>query len=277
VRWLAYDLPRLRAGCTSVGRVDLENAGSAAWRSRPGTDIHLSYHWLDLRGNVIVWAGAFILLPERVEPGERIDALVTVRAPMPPGRYRLAFDLVDEGRLWFAELGNERLELDMDVASRLSERTLAVRVAAGPSELTAATRAALAKLDETVVEEGAATAFLAAGCRPSPDWSGRLLDAHEEGFVAVAGSIKVDGRLAGRRAGALRPWRPGFGRSPGWTRPLLCPSVVGDLVDEAPWTDSVAGLPALEPAELEEPWLCDGRIQIAVTPRALRQDDRRRA
>jgi hypothetical protein len=34
---------------------------------------------------------------------------------MPPGRYRLAFDLVNEGRYWFRELGNERLELDVDV------------------------------------------------------------------------------------------------------------------------------------------------------------------
>jgi hypothetical protein len=279
VRWLAYDLPRQRAGCTSVGRVELENAGSAAWRSRPGTDIHLSYHWLDPRGNVIVWAGAFILLPERVEPGERIDALVTVRAPMPPGRYRLAFDLVDEGRFWFAEIGNERLEVDVDVGSRLPERTLAVRVADGPPELAAATREALAKLDETVAEEGgAATAFLVAGCRPASDWSRRLLDAHEEGFAAVAGSIDVEGRLAGRRAGGtLRPWRPGFGRSPSWTRPLLCPSLVSELIDETPWADPVAGLPALAPTELSEPWLCDGRIRVAVPARALRRDGRQPA
>jgi hypothetical protein len=278
VRWHAYALPTQRAGSVSFGRVELENAGSATWRSRPGTDIHLSYHWLDLRGNVITWAGPFVLLPERVEPGERFELTVPIRATMPPGRYRLAFDLVDIGRFWFAEVGNTRLELDVDVTSRLPERSLAVRVADGPPGLVATTRGALAELEEPVREEGAATAFIAAGCRPAKDWSRRILDAHEEGFAAVAGSMNVEGRLAGRRLGAtLRPWRPGFGRSPGWRLPLLCPSVVGDLVDEAPWTNSVAGLPALEPAELEEPWLCDGRIQIAVTPRALRQDDRRRA
>jgi hypothetical protein len=275
VRWLAHDLPQQRAGSTSVGRVELENAGTAAWRSRPGTDVHLSYHWLDLRGNVIVWAGAFILLPERVEPGERFEVPLPVRAPMPPGRYRLALDLVDEGRLWFAEVGNERLELELDVESRLPERALAARIAAGPPELVEATRAALDALDEPVVEEGVAVAFLAAGCRPAPDWSRRVLDAHEEGFAAVAGSIDVESGLTGRRAGAaLAPWRPGFGRSPGWTRPLLCPSVISDLVDEAPWTEPVSGLPALEPARLDEPWVCDGRIRVAVAPRALRRDDR---
>jgi hypothetical protein len=278
VRWLSYDLPPQRAGCISVGRVELENAGTAAWHSRPGTDIHLSYHWLDLRGNVIVWGGAFILLPERVAPAEQIEALVTVRAPMPPGRYRLAFDLVDEGRLWFDEVGNKRLELDLDVVSRLPERTLAVRIAEGPSQLVAATQAALEALEEPVAERAAATAFLAAGCRPAPDWSRLVLDAHEEGFAAVAGSIELEGRLAGRRLGSmLAPWRPGFGRSPGWKRPLLCPSLVSDLVDEASWADPVLGLPALEPAKLEEPWLCDGRIRLLVEARALRRDDRRLA
>lgn len=278
VRWHAYELPPQRAGSLSVGRVELENAGSATWRSRPGTDIHLSYHWLDLRGNVIAWAGPFVLLPERVEPGERFEMAVPVRATMPPGRYRLAFDLVDVGRFWFAEVGNTRLELDVDVVPRLPERTLAVRIADGPPELVATTRAALARLDEPAQEAGAATAFLAPGCRPAPDWSRRILDAHEEGFAAVAGSIGLDGRLAGRRLGAtLRPWRPGFGRSPGWKQPLLCPSLVAELVSEAPWTTPIAGLPALEPAELEEPWLCDGRIQVAVAPRALQRDDRPRA
>jgi hypothetical protein len=278
VRWHGYDLPGQRAGTKSVGRVELENAGSAAWRSRPGTDMHLSYHWLDLRGNVIVWAGAFILLPERVEPGERFEALVTVRAPLPPGRYRLAFDLVDEGRLWFSEVGNERLELDVDVEPRLPQRTLAVRVADGPPDLLGATRAALAQLDEPVTDEGAATAFLVPGCRPAPDWSRRILDAHEEGFAAVGGSIDVESRFAARRLGApLAPWRPGFGRSPRWTRPLLCPSLVSELADHAAWTEPVAGLPALDPNGLDEPWLCDGRIRVALEPRALPRDGRRRA
>jgi hypothetical protein len=278
VRWHGYALPAQRAGSKSIGRVELENAGSAAWRSRPGTDIHLSYHWLDLRGNVIVWAGAFILLPERVEPGERFEALVTVRAPLPPGRYRLAFDLVDEGRLWFSEVGNERLELDLDVAPRLTERTLAVRVADGPADLVDVTRAALARVDEPVANEGAATAFLVPGCRPAPDWSRRILDAHEEGFAAVGGSIDVGGRLAARRHGAaVAPWAPGFGRSPGWTRPLLCPSLVSDLADRAAWADPVAGLPALDPNGLDEPWVCDGRIRIELDSRALQRDGRRRA
>jgi hypothetical protein len=41
-----------------------------------------------------------------------------VRGPIPPGRYKLAFDLVDEHRFWLAELGNFTPELEVDVAPR---------------------------------------------------------------------------------------------------------------------------------------------------------------
>ncbi|HEV8601937.1 MAG TPA: hypothetical protein VGQ68_00935 [Gaiellaceae bacterium] len=275
VRWLGYRLPPHRAGAAAVGEVELENAGSVAWRSQPGTGVHLSYHWLDLRGNPIVWAGAFILLPSRVEPGERISVYVTIRAPVPPGRYRLALDLVDEGRSWFADLGNERLELEVDVLERLAERTLAVRVGEGSAELREATSAALGAQEEPVAEDGEATAFLGAGCRPAPDWSRRILDAHAEGYAAVAGSVALDGGLlARRRATALNPWRPGFGRAPSFAHPLLCPSLVTELVEAAPWAEPVAGLPALDQKQLDEAWLCDGRIVVRVAARALRRAGR---
>jgi hypothetical protein len=277
VRWVAHELSPFLAGRISAATIELENAGTAPWVTMRGAGVFLAYHWLDLRGNPIVWADQFIPLPRQVAPGERLPVDCSVRAPIPPGRYRLAFDLVDEGRYWFVELGNERLELDVEVESRLAERTLAVRIGDGDPDLVEDTEAALAELDERVVDEGAATAFLIPGCRPAPDWSRLILDAHEEGFAAVAGSIEVQGRLTGRRFSALTPWQPGFGRSPAWDEPLLCPSLVSELVDEAEWTEAVAGLPALDPQTLTEPWLCDGRIRVAVDARALRRAGRPRA
>ena len=277
VRWLGYDLLPQRAGATTIGRIELENAGSAGWRSRPGKDIHLSYHWLDLRGNPIVWAGAFILLPERVPAGERIEVIVTVRAPIPPGTYRLAFDLVNEGQYWFHELGNERLELDVPVLPRIERRALAVAVLPGAAALEAATRAALERQDEAVANgEGEATAHLLAGASPAPDWSRRILDAHAEGYVAVAGSVRVEGGPFERRAVAkdLGPWRPGFGRAPGWSQPLLCPSVLEGVAAQP--VAGPGGLPALDPAAVDGRTLCDGRIQVSVTATALRPDGRRR-
>ena len=111
VRWLAHDLDSVRAGTLAHARVVLENAGTAAWR-----DLNISYHWLDDLGNPIVWDG--IRHPVSAQPGERVERELDVRGPIPPGRYRLAFDLVDEHRFWLAELGNFTPELEVDVAPR---------------------------------------------------------------------------------------------------------------------------------------------------------------
>jgi len=111
VRWHAYELDAVQAGALTRARVELENAGTAAWR-----ELNVSYHWLDDRGNPIVWDG--IRHAVSAEPGERITRELDVRGPIPPGRYKLAFDLVDEDRFWLAELGNFTPELEVDVAPR---------------------------------------------------------------------------------------------------------------------------------------------------------------
>jgi hypothetical protein len=111
VRWLAYEVDAVQAGGIAHARVVLENAGTAAWR-----DLKVSYHWLDERGNPIVWDG--IRHAVSADPGARVERKIQVRGPIPPGRYRLALDLVDEHRFWLAELGNFAPELEMDVAPR---------------------------------------------------------------------------------------------------------------------------------------------------------------
>jgi hypothetical protein len=111
VRWLAHELGPVQAGALTHGRVVIQNAGSAAWR-----DLNVSYHWLDDRGNPIVWDG--IRQAVNAAPGESVEREVEIRGPIPPGRYRLAFDLVDEHRFWLAELGNFTPELEVEVAAR---------------------------------------------------------------------------------------------------------------------------------------------------------------
>jgi hypothetical protein len=279
VRWLTHDVPEMRAGARSVVTAEVENAGRVAWHGDTDGAINVSYHWLDLRGNAIVWAGIFTPLPEPVAPGEKATLRFPVEAPIPPGRYRLSLDLVADGRAWFAELGNEPVELDVAVTPRISALSLAVHVEEGPPELIAETRAALARQEEPVQTAGdaEATAFVAPGCRPAPDWSRRILDAHAEGYAAVGGSIAVEGgRIALRGVGReLEPWQPGFGRSPGWTEPLLCPSVLTEALTVAPFGEPICGLPALEPSRWNEHWLCDGRISVAVAARALKRAARR--
>ena len=91
----------------------LQNAGTATWRLRGELGVKLSYHWLDDRGNAIVWDGPRVDFGGPVAPGDEIEVALRVRAPQPPGRYRLAFDLVEELRFWFAEVGSQPLELDV--------------------------------------------------------------------------------------------------------------------------------------------------------------------
>jgi hypothetical protein len=279
VRWLAYELDEPRAGRLGRIRVELENAGTGTWYSLGQANIRLGHHWYDRFDNVLVWEGMRVLLPNPIGPGERVAVDLPLAVPMPPGRYRLSVDLVDEGRHWFAELGNSPLDLPVDVAGLLERRALAVRIGDGTAEAVAATQQALAAQEEAISAEGEAVAFLAAGCLPAPDWSRRILDAHHEGYAAVAGSIEVVGSVLARRGRAreLAPWEPGFGRAPSWSHPLLCPSLLVELVERAPWVDDVAGLPALDPGGLVEPWLCDGRIRVAVAATALRRADRRPA
>jgi hypothetical protein len=95
-----------------------------------------------------------------------------------------------------------------------------------------------------------------------------VLDAHQEGYAVVAGSIDAGRGLLGRRPRELAPWVPGLGRVPGFPHPLLCPSIVRGV--EVEWGEPVAGLPAARPLG-GEPWLYDGRIAITARRRSGRR------
>jgi len=153
-RWLTVEHAPVEAGTLTRMTVEVENAGSAPWRTRGVEDgLFLSYHWLDERGNPIVWDGLRTPLGEPVDPGARVRRELTVRAPIPPGRYRFAVDLVEEHRFWLAELGNEWHEEDVDVAPR---------------------------------DASGARVF---GAEPDAGWLERARVLHEEGYAAVGGAV----------------------------------------------------------------------------------------
>jgi hypothetical protein len=249
-RWRSWSLDGRKAGSLACAPVAVENAGTATWHTRGTVGIQASYHWLDDRGNPIVWDGLRTALPHAVAPGETIELELPVRVPLPPGRYRFALDLVDEGRFWLAELGNHRPEEDLDVLPRI-ERRLAVLGAEASGQ------------EEPVVplDEAEAIAYLAPGIELAPDWASRVLDAHQEGYGIVGGSVEPGNRRA-RRSLAL--WAPGGGRVPSFPGPLLLPSVVKG-VDAEPLAGP-EGLPSLEPprGEAREPWLYDARIRARL-------------
>lgn len=262
VRWLAYELlQEPRAGVSGQARIRLENAGSAPWRRRGHESVQVSYHWLDQLGNPVFWDGARTPFPGRVEPGETAEVDVTVVAPRPPGSYRLAFDLVEELRFWFQELGSTPLDIPVEVRPRIAERRLGVRLHGSPDPETAA---ALAAQEEPLVETGAlAIAHLVPGALPSADWSRLLLDAHEEGYAAVGPAIEVEGRLASRHERVrLAPWASGRGRNPRFGLPLLLPSLLDGLVPEVH-----EGLPAFP----SEDAMFEGRAVVRLRPRSGRR------
>lgn len=254
-RWVAWSLETPRAGVTSVARVALENAGTATWRSHGENGVMASFHWLDPLGNPIVWDGPRTPLPRPVGPGEHVELEFAVTAPRPPGPYRIAFDLVEEHRFWFAEVGAIPLEVDVDVAPRIATRNLSVVVHGGVDDRTAA---ALAAQEEPIAAAGGvAVAHLIAGATPPPTWSRLLLDAHAEGWAAVGTGVAREGRDR-----ELEPWGAP-GRHPRFDPPLLLPS----LLDGLEPTEHL-GLPAYDGPDR----LYDGRVVVTLP----RRSDRRR-
>lgn len=227
-KWRALEREPVQAGAAQWATVELENAGSATWRTRGHRDgLFLAYHWLDERGNPIVWDGKRTPLERPVEPGETLRQRMLLRAPIPPGRYRLAIDMVEEHRFWLAELGNTPHEEEVDVGPR---------------------------------DASGARAFLPAGAEPEPGWREHLAALHAEGYAAVGGAIALpSGLLRRRRDPALEPYAPGGGRHPRFPHPLVCPSLLPPL---EPNTE-IAGLPAWRP-DGDEPWMFDGRAVIKL-------------
>jgi hypothetical protein len=230
IRYGALDSPTTEAGALARIRVEVENTGSVGWRD----GVHLSYHWLDSRDNAIVWDGLRTPAPQ-LGPGERATVELAVRAPIPPGPYRLALDAVAENRAWFSELGSPMPRVD---------------VVAGP-------------------RAGEPTAALPPWVEPTPAWTEHVRAAHAEGYAVVAGSIDWHGGPLRRRPRTLEPYTPGGGRAPAFGAPLLCPSVLRGVVELEPLAE-VAGLPAFA-APRDEPWIYDGRAVLTARPRSGRR------
>jgi len=230
LRFGSISAPAPEAGALARIQVEVENTGSVRWPA----GVFLSYHWLDSHDNPIVWDGVRTT-PPRLPPGERATVELTVRGPIPPGRYRLALDAVAEHRAWFSELGSEMLRLDVDVRPRSGE----------PS------------------------ADLPPWVETTPAWTEHVRAAHADGYAVVAGSIEWHGGALRRRPRALEPYAPGTGRVPTFGAPLLCPSVLPGAVELEPLGE-VAGLPAFA-APVGEPWIYDGRAVLRARPRSGRR------
>jgi hypothetical protein len=233
-RWRTLEHGPVEAGALGRATVEVENAGTATWRTRgPEEGLFVAYHWLDGRGNAIVWDGYRTPLERSLAPGETLRQQIALRGPIPPGRYRLAVDLVEERRFWLADLGGTPLEEEVDVVPR---------------------------------DAAAARAYLADEAEPAPGWREGVLALHAEGYGAVGGAVERERRLLRRAEPELAPYAAGGGRHPRFPHPLVCPSLLPPLEPN----DEVAGLPAYRP-DGEEPWMFDGRLRVTLRSRSGRR------
>jgi hypothetical protein len=95
----------LSATTGSVRQVEvaITNTGHVTWQPDSDPPFRVSYHWLeDAADRVIQYDGLRTVLPGPVPPGATITMPVRFQAPLQPGRYRLIWDVVQEGRLWFS-------------------------------------------------------------------------------------------------------------------------------------------------------------------------------
>ena len=93
----------LATGSEAAVPVTVTNTGRLPWDSDATPPLLVSYHWLTAAGDrFVTFEGERTPFPDRVLPDATATVAVRVRAPRQPGRYRLEWDLVQEGRLWFS-------------------------------------------------------------------------------------------------------------------------------------------------------------------------------
>jgi hypothetical protein len=93
----------LTTGGTTTIPVTLTNTGLTTWDSAAQPPCRVAYHWLFAgEDRVADFEGLRTTLSEPVPPGATVTIQARVRAPAQAGRYRLMWDLVQEGRLWFS-------------------------------------------------------------------------------------------------------------------------------------------------------------------------------
>jgi SAM-dependent methyltransferase len=99
--------------------VVLHNAGDTRWIAAPDREgwTRLGAHLFrdDERRTTIDFDWLRAPLPADVDPGGTIAAAVSLPAIAEPNRYRIVFDLVIEGRAWFADRGSMPLDVGCSV------------------------------------------------------------------------------------------------------------------------------------------------------------------
>ncbi len=93
------------------------NQGSIPWNNGSPSHFALSYHLLDSNGVTLKYDNPRTAFPQPVLPGQQVALTLKLDGNIfpGPGQYRLAFDVVHEGKTWFAQQGSPILTLPVQV------------------------------------------------------------------------------------------------------------------------------------------------------------------
>jgi SAM-dependent methyltransferase len=108
----------VRTGETFTDSIRVVNTGSVTWKARGrrfGGQVTCGLKVCDLLGEVIREDLGRTPLLEDVPPGKSVDLRVTVTGVLPPGAYRLRYDMVVEGVTWFEFHGSPCAERSLTV------------------------------------------------------------------------------------------------------------------------------------------------------------------
>jgi SAM-dependent methyltransferase len=112
-------LPRVHPGAVVPVPVTIENRSDVTWASRGSLlPIFVGYHLHRVRETgteVVAFDNPRTPLPAFLAPGARVEIEVPVAAPVEPGDYLFAFDLVQESRTWFSDRGVQTAAVRLQV------------------------------------------------------------------------------------------------------------------------------------------------------------------
>jgi len=115
---------QMKSGERVAADVTVKNVSPVSWPSKPNSKnlhaVNLTYHWLDKKGQMVVFDGERTPLPYDLKPGESVTLKATINPPELPGAYILEITLVQEGVAWFPEKGGAKLSLPIDVARAIT-------------------------------------------------------------------------------------------------------------------------------------------------------------
>lgn len=96
--------------------MEVLNQGNYIWMHGGNNPVHLSYHLLDEKRQVLVFDNARYELPLNLRPEDSVKINVNLPVDFEPGDYVVEFDMVEEGNYWFAEKGSPTSLVKLHIA-----------------------------------------------------------------------------------------------------------------------------------------------------------------